>query len=387
MKRAFWAGFGLALAIVAGATAGGVALAQAQAAAAVQEARFTLYRDKIIVPVIIDGKTFTGVYDSGAERSVLSTAAATDLALDQSGTSRLQGFAGEARGKTVRDLAIAVGGATHTYPVVPVVDLDELSARFGRRLDLILGVDAFPGMVAEVDWQASVLRWTPRAQFRPPEGVAPIRFVVREGLHRTTIAINGKTGRANIDLGSGDALTVSARFAQRAAIPTTAKGQITGIGGDAIIGLGSAASVAFAGATFTDVPVAHDPGAELVGGAEVNIGLPLLSRFRLYFDYGGERAWLAPAPGEAPFARNTVGVRVGRAGPDRLTILFVADASPAHAAGLRGGEEIVAVDGVRVADWGVERDIVSWTRGAAGTAVRVTLADGRDVPLVHARYY
>jgi len=361
----------------------------ATAQPATHEAAFTLYRDKIIVPVEIGGKTFTGVYDSGAGTSVLSAAAAAQIGAAQSGTARLSGFGGATRGQIARSVEARIGDARHTYAMLPVADLSPFTVRFGRAIDFLIGVDSFPDDVVEVDWAASKLRWTPRAAFRAPAGAVDIKFDRRNGVYRTSVAINGVQASANVDLGSGDALTVSDRLADRAALRAVSTTQITGIGGDAQVGLGSLTDFALAGAAFRDVPFVREESRMLPGGVDANIGLPLLARYRVFLDYRAEQAWLAPIPERtAPaFARNTTGLRVGRPAPDRLIVLFVSDPSPAKAAGFVGGEEIVALDGVPVSALAPDADPTAWTRAPGEGVLVLKLADGREVTIARSRFY
>jgi len=385
---------GLALALAA--LVGGLAFPNAASAqeiprqveALTHEVAFTLYRDKILVQVAIGGETFTGVYDSGAGASVLSTAAATAIAATLTGRSTLNGFGGAVESRLVRDLNVGIGDSQHRYARLPVADLGQFTARFGRPIDFIIGVDAFPDDVVEVDWAASKLRWTPRTRFNPPAGAVNIPFERRNGQYRTMITINGRDATANLDLGSSSALTLSDRFTDRLDLSAASTGMITGIGGDVLIGLGSVNAVAFAGMTFSDVPFVHQPSRVLPGRVDVNVGLPLMAHYRIFLDYRAETAWLAPIAdrGAPAFERNTTGLRLGRPARDRLVVFHVGDPSPARAAGLVGGEEILAIDDATVAGMEADTDVFAWTRRMGGE-VRLRLADGREVTIARARYY
>jgi carboxyl-terminal processing protease len=83
-----------------------------------------------------------------------------------------------------------------------------------------------------------------------------------------------------------------------------------------------------------------------------------------------------------------IGVRIDVAADGLPLIIGVFDGSPAKAAGLKTGDEIVAVDGKPTTGHEID-EIVSWVRGEAGTTVKVTVRAGatgaaRDVSLVRA---
>jgi carboxyl-terminal processing protease len=83
-----------------------------------------------------------------------------------------------------------------------------------------------------------------------------------------------------------------------------------------------------------------------------------------------------------------IGVRIDTADDGLPLVVGVFDASPAEAAGIETGDEIVAVDGRSTAGHPID-EVVDWVRGEAGTSVTLTVrvgADGpeRDVPMIRA---
>ena len=145
--------------------------------------------------------------------------------------------------------------------------------------------------------------------------------------------------------------------------------------------------VELGGRVFRSVPLAvydrwTDPSLPL------NLGLPLLSRFRLLAaDYRQDGLWLAPDPAaEArPFERERSGVAATLNG-GRLLVVFVAPGSPAEAAGLHAGQAITKVDGRSIAELARTTGWRAWRSGPAGAAVELTLAEGAPVRLVLADY-
>lgn len=349
-----------------------------------------IFRQKIMFDVSINGRRLRAVYDSGAARSLLARSVAEDLGLGLGGRGRATGFGGSAELQLARDVDAVIGGATHRFEQLVVVDLASFTAPFGREIEFIVGVDVFPQHVVDVDIAAQRLGFVERGAFAPPPNALELVLDNRANNFTTPILINGERAQANFDLGSGSALDIGPAFARRLGIDrdALATGQANGIGGALEVALTSVQSVALAGQTFADVPL-QVTGTPLPTG-DANLGFPILSRFRIFIDYRRARAWLEPHAGAdaAPFDRDLAGLRMARAQSDRLSISYVGRGSPAAAAGLTTRDEIVAIDGARISDWPAGTDFRAWSHGVeAGRAVRLTLADGRDVSLTLQRFY
>jgi carboxyl-terminal processing protease len=83
-----------------------------------------------------------------------------------------------------------------------------------------------------------------------------------------------------------------------------------------------------------------------------------------------------------------IGVRIDTAEDGLPLVIGVFKGSPAEGAGLKSGDEIVAVDGKQTAGKAID-EIVDWVRGEAGTTVKVTVKPGatgaeREVAMVRA---
>ncbi|MBI1185817.1 MAG: PDZ domain-containing protein [Alphaproteobacteria bacterium] len=361
--------------------------AEAGPAASTLVVPFEVYRNKILIAVEINGRALVGVYDSGAERSVLDASAARTLGLETGGGGRAVGFGGDRPLQLARGVEARIAGAAHVFDILPVADLASFTAPFGRRIDMIVGVDAFAESVVEIDVRGARLAFVPRAAFTPPAGAFPLTLRNDGGNLLAAISVDGERVHANVDLGAGDPLTVGPALARRLGLdggdlPSTVT---TGLGGDVEVRLASVKTLSIANAAFDDVPVQVSPVNLPVG--EANIGFPLLTRFRLAIDYAERRLWLAPQPdAPMPFVRDYVGVRLARA-PDRLRVTHVGAQSPAAAAGLVVGDEILAIDGTRIATWPDTADMTAWMRGPEERAVRLTLGDGREVAVDMRRFY
>ena len=70
---------------------------------------------------------------------------------------------------------------------------------------------------------------------------------------------------------------------------------------------------------------------------------------------------------------------------DRLKASFVSPDGPSAAAGIKEGDEIIAIDGRQVTPKYYSAG--DWTRGPAGKAILLTRADGTKVKLTLTDYY
>lgn len=364
-------------------------MAWAQGADAPVSVPIEIFRQKIMFAVSVNGRELRAVYDSGAARSLMARSVADELGLDLGGRGRASGFGGSAELQLASNIDVAVGGLTHRYTQLVVVDLSSFTAPFGREIEFIVGVDVFPQHVVDVDVAARRLGFVERARFSPPADALELALDNSANNFTIPISINGRTVRANFDLGSGSALDIGPDLARelgfrRDDLPT---GQANGIGGVLEVGLASVPSVGLAGQTFADVPIQVTRTPLPTGRA--NLGFPILSRFRVYIDYRRERAWLYPRAGsEAPaFERDLAGLRMSRSQHDRLDIVHVGRGGPAAAAGLTLEDQIVAIDGARVADWPAGTDFRAWSHGVDPRETRLTLADGREIALALQRFY
>jgi len=114
---------------------------------------------------------------------------------------------------------------------------------------------------------------------------------------------------------------------------------------------------------------------------EAMIGLELLSRFNLVFDYRGGRMFIEPDHAFTdPFEYDMSGMALRKKEENRLAIVRVTPGSPAEAAGLRAGDEVARIQGIPA----VEYDV--WDLHAAmrreGEVVRlVVVRDGRETDI------
>jgi C-terminal processing protease CtpA/Prc len=114
------------------------------------------------------------------------------------------------------------------------------------------------------------------------------------------------------------------------------------------------------------------------------VGMDVLQRFKVTFDYSRGRMYLEPnARLREPFVYNTTGMGLHAAAPDFavFTVTSVRDASPAKEAGLEKGDVLVALEGRETR--GMKLEEIRGALRAAGQTHKMTVErEGKRVEVV-----
>ncbi|MGA7381217.1 MAG: PDZ domain-containing protein [Terriglobales bacterium] len=146
----------------------------------------------------------------------------------------------------------------------------------------------------------------------------------------------------------------------------------------------------FAGITFVNMPAALVPSivagtnSELIAG---DIGLPVLTHFRLILDYSHERLYAVPYADavRALFAKDRLGLALAKEDTE-FAVEFVAPNSPAQAAGFKVGDKVTAIDRKSVQAW-PGTSFADLRYGASGTDLAFTMKGGGTRQLKLADYF
>jgi C-terminal processing protease CtpA/Prc len=74
------------------------------------------------------------------------------------------------------------------------------------------------------------------------------------------------------------------------------------------------------------------------------VGESSLYRFDMVYDYAREHVWIDPKTDVLQRAFNRAGLRLKKEKPTAFTVVFVAPTSPAEAAGIKNGEQILSIN-------------------------------------------
>jgi membrane-associated protease RseP (regulator of RpoE activity) len=197
-----------------------------------------------------------------------------------------------------------------------------------------------------------------------------------------------------IDTGSGNTVDFHVPYVKSNDLlrryPRQSERLIGGVGGSLTATVAVSSSFTLAGHTFRSVPVTlatADQGAFASGTSAGTIGAELLSRFVVTFDLPHERLFLQPGVAlDAPFQKDRLGISC-KDQDGHLVVEFIAPGSPAAAAGMVAGEELVAIDGVALEGRPLRDRLRQVAHEAAGRSVRIGLRGGTERVVKLADYF
>ena len=365
-----------ALSFVAGGTAG--------AAQALTRVAFTQLNGKMFVEATVNGFAATAMVDSGADRTGLDSGFARRNGIRLGLPSILRGIQGYQTARQASDIRFALSGVAVTGPAT-ALDYGPLARRVRHDIDAVLGGDVFRAYVVEIDFDGMTLALHDRAAFQPPAGAKLVPLTPQGQLMCAPLTIEGRGPiQAVVDLGNNTPLIVSPGPAKLLGLLTgrpISNARMGGHGPSAIAQTATARQISLGGETFDGVPILITPKPI---GFDANLGLPVLSRFRLYLDFGGARMWLGEPSADRtePFLRDRTGLEADIEG-DVLKVALVAKGSPAATGGWRVGDIITRING----EPAVEANLALSLSAGPGQTVTFTLADGSVRTLVLADYY
>lgn len=351
---------------------------------------FAFVHDRqILFPITVNGRPAEAWLDSGAGASVLDAAFARSLGVVLRGGIEAHGVAAGVAGARQARVDLQAGDLALSDRRVVVIDLSAVGRIVPRPVQVLLGRDVFDQAVVDIDFQARKISLIPRAGFVPPGG-KPASLRPSADLRSLPITVAGVSTEAILDLGNAGGLLLDRDFAEFHHLMRDHRLSTelaVGADGPRESALVSLDRVQVGGVSFDGVPTVVTPG--LSSRAPANIGLQLLSRFRLTIDFAGDRIWMAPYPDAVTraFRKNRTGLSLTPQGPGSLAVDHVALGSPAARGGWKAGELITALDGQPIAPDYMASDASLWIYGAAGRTVRLTLADGTERSLTLANYF
>ncbi len=345
----------------------------------------------IRVPATANGQNVEAIIDSGASFTVFDLAFAHALGLNDAGSIAAHGNGGTVGARVMTGAEIQIGGFRMAHRNVTALDLSALQ-KTAPAVKLVIGGDLLNWLAVDFDFPARRMGMAFSGRAQPPQGaVTELLRPGRMGLRLIKTHIEGGPATwAMMDLGDANAISISAVWAREQGllegrrVSAGATASVEGINSTLLVSL---REVTIAGVTFSDVPAQLiEPWRDTE--TPVNIGLPLMRRFRLITDFPRGQASLAPDPAmlgqPLPKDRSGLGVTHTRRG---LQVLLVAPGSPAEKAGWRKGDEIVAVNGRPAGGEPAGDREGGWASGPDGTVVTLTLADGSRRRLTLATYY
>ena len=337
---------------------------------------------RIFIRGSINGRTTDMMVDSGASMTVLDSAFADSIGLTGGEAVPVQGAVASVPGRLVKDVDISIGSLRLDGTDVLVIDLGPVARGIGRPIPMVLGRDAFDASIVTIDFPKRTMEFRERAGFRPPAGAVRLPLASAGGLHNVPVTIGEAAPvSATFDLGNHGTLLLSRKLLDERPDLQALRygaGEMGGVGGLRAARRVTLPVVSFAGERFVNVPAIINEDPKTLPGDGANVGLEMLKSFVAHIDFGAGAMHLVKAGERGPFPRDRTGMRT-ELRDGHLRVAFVGKDGPAARAGLRVGDELVAVDGVPVDADFYRSAAGSWNERPAGERVALTRRNGRTI--------
>jgi hypothetical protein len=351
----------------------------------------------VVVPVSLDGKQASLIFDSGASNFLLP-GTAQRLGLRASGGIATGGV-GTAQQMTAFAAVSTVdfGGArlsNQNFVVTPLA-YPFLHPRMNVAPEGLIGFEYLANFRVSVRYADRVVDIAPFDEPAPSGGVTlPFKS---DGRHAYVLAtIDGVPGYYLLDTGNAGGIVLNLPFVEanhlfpNAGLTYASPG---GVGGGFSEIATAAKSFTLAGQTFNDVPVIIPQvkaGFFATLGVAGNLGSEFLSRFTVVFDYKDQTVtFIANRDVRMPFRSDRIGLSVNQSNANGFDVRLVVPDSPAANAGIAAGDRITAFAGHQVSSGYGLGDFHPYARGGrpftvtvarAGTSRTVTLTPRKLLP-------
>lgn len=345
---------------------------------------FRLLNNHIYVQVRLNGQPFQMLFDTGG-MNIVTPATAQRLGLKTEGTLQGRGV-----GEKSEDIAVTrvselqLGDVALRNQVFLVFPLAGLAEAEGVEVDGIVGYEVLKRLVGRVEYANERLTFTLPAAFKEPAGATVVPFTFEGQTPQVQGEIDGVPGTFTIDTGSRVSLTLNRPFAEKhglAARYGSKHEALTGWGvGGGVRSLLARAKVLKLGGAEVQGPVVDmalsTKGAFANPYLAGNVGGGVLKRFDVTFDYGHQKLYLEPNANHAkPDNYDRAGLWINREG-DGFKVMDVVKEGPAAQAGLKAGDEILAIDGQSAKELGLSDTRFRFKDSAPGTKVKLQVRSG-----------
>ena len=329
---------------------------------------FDMEDGEIGFTVKINGQPSRVFLDSGASSIALSQTVATKLGLKTAGFLEARGYGGSTDLRPILINRFEVPGAVQLTDITAIaIDLpDTLNSYFTRPLAGFVGYDLLAHFVVKIDFLRKQLTFIAPDSFHPTaaDGKA-LSIELDSDVPSVTAQVDSlPPGRFLLDTGDEAALRLYSPFVVAHGLDKRYPRGVVSVGG----GIGGVSrsrvtrigAFTIAGVKFASLPTdfSLDPkgGASLINAG--SLGVKLLSRFVVTFDYPRSRVFFAPATNvRAAFVSKTTGLTLietkDPSGHPHVIVAEIAASAPANTSGLNTFDEVLAIDGQRTSVLGL----------------------------------
>jgi membrane-associated protease RseP (regulator of RpoE activity) len=326
----------------------------------------------IFVPIKINGQDAAAMLWGGPSMIDKDYAGSIGLNPSPDEPAPLTGLDVQVGDLTLHDMSVqAAGIATPAYAKIA-----------GRPTNLALGIGVFQQLIVDIDFARHRVAFEDPKGWTKPAGAVEIPLLLKgdDNEKQWVVPLSVDSAPADwfeVELGNViGPLMVTRSYAETNKLfdahPTSER--LSGRYHETVVSLDH---LGFAGVDFAKPSIAIIPDTELPPeGVTGGVGLPLLARFHLVFDYPHNRLFATPNPdaGTTPIDRDRIGLTFTSRSTD-FTVAFVAPKSPAAEAGFQAGDRMTLIDGKPFDAWALA-DLVALQLAAPGVKHSFTLADG-----------
>ncbi|HEY6802026.1 MAG TPA: aspartyl protease family protein [Pyrinomonadaceae bacterium] len=321
---------------------------------------FDLYWNGILIQARINNsQPIWLALDTGANINIVNQRVFDRLALLRTGDATLTGGGGTAKGEFTQNAIISLPGVEAYRQPIASAQLDAMSLA-GHEVQGLIGTPFLMNFVVEIDYQHKILTFHDPKSYNLANDPEAIPMEGRSGwpFVEVELSIDGRDkilDKFMLDTGSNRIFHLNRPFAESHKILSlvpkgnTAEGVGEGIGGRLKFTEARIHSLSIGKYTMSRpiVSISQDVEGFGAGSAAGVIGGELLRRFTLVLDYSTSRIRLRPNDdfGE-PYEVDMSGLELVTKPDDFSAIIIksVLAGYPAAKAGLRAGDEIVAIN-------------------------------------------
>jgi hypothetical protein len=302
----------------------------------------------------VSGKPVTVLLDSGAGATVVDSVLAAELELIGAGEFVAQGIGGAQSVSFVEVPVYSVAGASVTGQNLAVMSLDiPFYPATGKHIGLVLGYDFLSRFVTGLDFgTGEITLWDPDSFEYTGDGeIIPVTQTMSllsvEAVLEDSVPVT-----LLLDTGAGGNLHLTPTFfrdypdflGERSTFETVAQG----VGGEEVISAFRISSVTLGDLRIPCGISSSFAGAPILSQYHGILGTGILSRFRLWLDYGEGTIILEPSSlFYSGLPEDMTGIGLETDGK-MIVVRHVVEGSPGDLAGLLRGDVILSVEGVEL---------------------------------------
>lgn len=343
---------------------------------------FEFVDDSIFLPVTILGDTRLWAVDTGASGTVIDADYAESIGLRPESGIKGFGFGEHFEISFVKIPGYGVRGVKVGHQRIMAVK-GVRNRSYEPEIVGILGYDFLSRFVVKIDYARQTISFYDPVSFSYKGDGVIVNAPLKYNTFSLPVVLNHKdAGRFSLDTGAFHS-KIYWQFAQKHDLlgKKGIKRAVSGLNGAFLEKDVRFASLKVAGIEIKDVylsiPLEPGKGMDSSGELAGNLGNSILKHFVVYLDYDRQQVILEKGLWfHKRFKRDEAGVTVGISENGSPIISYVDNASPGFRAGLRIGDHILAVNGIKVQALNGTRAIKEILRKWPSISVQLTVKRG-----------